>query len=310
MDELQPELLVACPPCTHHGGWDHINRLRRSPLETARPIRRSRKHVAFCARQIRKQVKSGDFVFERHGLQKHGKTLTWLLWKRSTVSEELTCVHNMQKATGIMCHSPSDRRYPAVWNKCPHILCRMQQSVCQSNVWPQPNTEADGLFWTRSSSWSSRSSWMPGRRTIPGVEVAEPPAEAASVPADASVSRSSELAIKKLHTNLGQPSMKDLVTILRHSNASAEAIRAEQQFECSICKNHARPASQLPARTSRIMRTIKRSAWMLSIILIGVQINEFLVSTLLTTPLLCKSWFQFLHVRTLNWSKRFLEIHG
>jgi hypothetical protein len=50
---------------------------------------------------------------------------------------------------------------------------------------------------------------MPGRRTIPGVEVAEPPAEAASVPADASVSRSSELAIKKLHTNLGHPSMKD-----------------------------------------------------------------------------------------------------
>ena len=30
LDQLKPDLLVACPPCTHRGGWEHLNRCYRS----------------------------------------------------------------------------------------------------------------------------------------------------------------------------------------------------------------------------------------------------------------------------------------
>ena len=52
--------------------------------------------------------------------------------------------------------------------------------------------------------------------------------------------------IKKLHVNLGHPSVHDLVRILRHSKASEAAIKAAQSFECTVCKNSKQPASALP----------------------------------------------------------------
>ena len=65
LDELKPSLLVACPPCTHRGGWEHLNRCFRSPVETARLLRRSRAQVRFCVRQMRKQkARGGEFMFE------------------------------------------------------------------------------------------------------------------------------------------------------------------------------------------------------------------------------------------------------
>eukprot|EP00435_Cladocopium_sp_Y103_P053201 s487_g17.t1 len=84
-------------------------------------------------------------------------------------------------------------------------------------------------------------------------EAAVPPSPEGSNPADASKSKNIESAIKKLHNNLGHPSTKDLVRILRHSNASAAAVKAAQEFSCDVCKNHSHPASALPAKTSRTM---------------------------------------------------------
>lgn len=60
LDELKPNLLVACPPCTRRGGWERLSRCFRSPVETARLLRRSRAQV-----QMRKQKARGsEFMFE------------------------------------------------------------------------------------------------------------------------------------------------------------------------------------------------------------------------------------------------------
>lgn len=65
LDQLRPNLLIACPPCTHRGGWEHLSRCYRSPVETARLLRRSRAQVRFCIRQLRKQkARGGEFMFE------------------------------------------------------------------------------------------------------------------------------------------------------------------------------------------------------------------------------------------------------
>ena len=58
-------------------------------------------------------------------------------------------------------------------------------------------------------------------------------------------------ALKRLHTNLGHPSNKDLVRILKHSKASETAIRLAQDFSCPVCQNHVQPSSALPAKSSR-----------------------------------------------------------
>ena len=65
LDRLKPRLLVCCPPCTHRGGWEHLNRKRRSMVETALLLKRSRKQVQFCERQMEKQLaRGGDILFE------------------------------------------------------------------------------------------------------------------------------------------------------------------------------------------------------------------------------------------------------
>ena len=61
-------------------------------------------------------------------------------------------------------------------------------------------------------------------------------------------------ALRRLHSNLGHPSNKDLVRVLRNSGASEEAIRQARELECSVCHNHKAPSSALPANTSRATR--------------------------------------------------------
>lgn len=60
-------------------------------------------------------------------------------------------------------------------------------------------------------------------------------------------------ALKRLRANLGHPSNKDLVRILKRINASETAIRMAQQFQCSVCENNKQPSSALPAKTSRVL---------------------------------------------------------
>ena len=60
-----PDLLLACPPCVHWGGWDYLNRCFRTPLERARLARVARQQVRFCIQEIHHQLKrGGHFLFE------------------------------------------------------------------------------------------------------------------------------------------------------------------------------------------------------------------------------------------------------
>ena len=58
--------------------------------------------------------------------------------------------------------------------------------------------------------------------------------------------------LSKLHRNLGHPPNCDLVRILKHGNASEQALRLAREFSCDFCKSQARPASPLPAQPHRV----------------------------------------------------------
>ena len=84
-------------------------------------------------------------------------------------------------------------------------------------------------------------------------EQSDPPSHAEAPRRDPEeVAREAQLdkALKKLHSNLGHPSNRELVRLLKHSHASPEAIARAQVFKCSVCANQQRPATPLPANTS------------------------------------------------------------
>jgi hypothetical protein len=59
-------------------------------------------------------------------------------------------------------------------------------------------------------------------------------------------------SLTKLHNNLGHPSSKDLMRILRNAGATEQAIKLARDFEkqCSICIQRQRPTPCLPASPS------------------------------------------------------------
>ena len=64
--------------------------------------------------------------------------------------------------------------------------------------------------------------------------------------------RQVDLALKRLHSNLGHPSARELTRVLKHSNASSLALQRVSHLACPVCANHQRFAAPLPANTSRV----------------------------------------------------------
>ena len=91
---------------------------------------------------------------------------------------------------------------------------------------------------------------LAARRAQPEADSADaPPSEEA--PRDAEKDRKIDLALKKLHSNLGHPSSRELIRVLRHSGASQLAVERAGLLQCSVCANHQRPTAPLPANTDR-----------------------------------------------------------
>ena len=58
--------------------------------------------------------------------------------------------------------------------------------------------------------------------------------------------------IAKLHKNLGHPPNADLIRVLKHGQASPEAIEIARTFECQFCRSQVKPGIALPAQTHRV----------------------------------------------------------
>ena len=64
--ENPPDLLVLCPPCTHEGGWFHLNSTRMDRLLYLKRKARSRSFVRFCCELFRQQVACGKRALFEH----------------------------------------------------------------------------------------------------------------------------------------------------------------------------------------------------------------------------------------------------
>ena len=69
--------------------------------------------------------------------------------------------------------------------------------------------------------------------------------------------RKVELAIKKLHVNLGHASRDDMMRILKHHQASAEVLELVKGFECSICQARVAPKAVKDSAPPRDMAPLR-----------------------------------------------------
>ena len=278
IDNAQPELLTACPPCTYWGGWDNLNRCFRTPLENARLVREARAQVRFCVEQMHAQLRrGGHFLFE-HPLGSR----VWKLPEMQSLIRKFgfhrvhMCAYGLKcprtqlperKSTGLVCSNPAIVKALRTCPGCP------KHQVLQGNLPSgQPRTSVAASYAPEfvRSVWKAIGPAPVQEFCKPGEPVdfealqceclAAPAAPAAAAASDADPEapvREEQApdprtmqALKKLHANLGHPSTKELVRVLRHSGASEEAVRLAGQLQCSVCANNQRPSPPPPANAS------------------------------------------------------------
>ena len=89
-------------------------------------------------------------------------------------------------------------------------------------------------------------------------------------------------ALKRLHSNLGHPSQKEL---FNYSGSLGIVVRPTVQYniasllQCSVCENQRQPAPSLPANASMVKEFNERFGLMLSIFQGGSRVRRFLVFT-------------------------------
>ena len=262
LDTAQPALLVCSPPCKYWGGWEHLNRCYRTAAERARLVRSCRRQVRYCVQQIHRQIKrGGDFLFEHPLRSQVWKTPEMQNLKRKygfhvvdMCAYGLKCpkTHKyMKKESGLICSNPAFAQHV---RRCPgsHEHVRIEGSighgVSRSAVAGRYAPGFVRAVW-ESIGLESRACNLVQSEPIEWDALqCECLAASEALPAQPQDTAAIDKALKKLHVNLGHPSAKELVRVLKHSRASQLAVDRVAHLECSVCSNHIRPAPPVPAK--------------------------------------------------------------
>ena len=285
LDSARPELLTASPPCTHWGGWDNYNRCFRTPLQQARLVRDAKRQVRFCVQQIHKQLqRNGHFWFEhplgsRVWSSPEMKPLVrkFGLHKIHMCAYGLKCSESklpIRKGTGILCSNPDVVKAVRTCPGCPKH--QVLEGSSRTREAAKYTPEFVRVFWKHVgpkghevlsidgealdfqalsceclAGEAHRANPVPAE-ALPE-EVPENPREPAAPdenPEESARIRMVDAALKKLHNNLGHPTARELIRILRHSKASEEAVSRVSHLRCPVCSNQQQPGAALPANAS------------------------------------------------------------
>ena len=274
IDELSPQLLVMCPPCTFWGGWDHLNRIYRSPIENARLNRSKRSQVSFCRHQAEKQLaRGGEILFEHpwgsevwDSPELKPLTQQFDVQRTDMCSFGLHCPDSqfpIQKATGIL---TSSKEIGKVLTRCPgcsehrQVAGKLSDGRLVSEFvaeYPPAFVKSvlDAIVHNPDdSNWDAYLIECPVECMVAGDAPPEIPSLEPELPAIPSASDETSQSVKRallrLHNNLGHPSTQDLIRILKHSGASSDAINQAKDLECTVCQNCRQPHAALPAKVS------------------------------------------------------------
>ena len=65
-------------------------------------------------------------------------------------------------------------------------------------------------------------------------------------------------ALRKLHTNLGHPGVKEMVRVLKHGRASELAIQEARRMHCDVCAEYVQPKLPRPAIPRQVLDVNER----------------------------------------------------
>eukprot|EP00435_Cladocopium_sp_Y103_P013790 s2127_g3.t1 len=280
LDQSRPDLLVACPPCKHWGGWFRLNQLQLTLLQKCRLQRVARKQADFVVRQVKKQFDRGGRVLIEHPWSSD-------LWKYPPMAKVLRRMHLCR--TDLCAYDLSDPDSGLPIRKPTGIAVSHQDMVQLAQVCPGHEVHKhvegkckDGESLSAKTSRYTESfcrTWMscldPQSQLChfacleeypchPQVNPQVTPTESANQTSCtvsevlvASREQPSEAQVKtelrKLHNNLGHPTNRELIRILKNAGGSQLALDLASDFKCDVCFHRQRPPPCLPASAHQIV---------------------------------------------------------
>ena len=265
-----PKLLVLCPPCTDKGGWFNLNRLHMDPMEYLRRKSRSRSFIKCYTKLFRIQCEAGGRAVFEHP----SGSRAWTYPEMQTLCRRYHLVkchmcryglripsskHLIKKSTKLLV-SHADMGQLA--RECPGV--QDAEHECHDTIaGTHPTIGSISTF----AGKYTREFVESVLQTVPSLGFQESLVvvhdQASSIQLeevlmnarDTRGKSDAELlpVLQKLHRNLGHPPNHDLVRLLKHGNASEQAIQLACTFTCDFCRSHARPSVALPAQLNKVV---------------------------------------------------------
>ena len=290
LEEASPELLVCCPECKHWGGWYRLNKHKLSLFEQLHNQRIAQRQADFCVAQIKRQLKRGGRVLVEHPWSSD-------LWKyppmRKLMQAGLLTVHRADmcayglvdpenhlpvlKPTGL---AVSHSDMASLVKECPghsehqSIVGHVRSGQCRSSIAAEYTKQFVRVWY---------SCIRPQEQLCAFVAVQDPSSDSLGsetqiqevLAAEVQDPQRVKVLLKKLHNNLGHPSTRTLVRILKHAGGSEQALKEAEQVEgqCDICQQRQRPTPALPTSPEKPIDFNHRVGWDVKN-LPGWQVNQ------------------------------------
>ena len=265
---VDPDLLTMCPPCGPLSRMQNLtpDHQRVDLMQHQKEVDQAKMMVIWCLRGAERQIQKGhDFLFE--------SSQTSGAWQLPEMKRFLS-KHNPYmidvSACAVGMRDPESKLlYGKKWRFITGsrmIALALEKLHCDGRHVHQPVEGSSGGMMR-----TIRTQVYPQKllKTILGAfAVSESVACDCLAISQATIQgtektlkgenrRKVELAIKKLHVNLGHASRDDMMRILKHHQASAEVLELVKGFECSVCQARVAPKAVKDSAPPRDMAPLR-----------------------------------------------------
>ncbi|CAK8994648.1 unnamed protein product, partial [Durusdinium trenchii] len=276
-----PELLVLCPPCTDESGWVHLNSTKGDRLEYLKRRAQSRSYIRWCCKLFRLQTRNGGRAMFEHptgsrlwtypemqSLCRVFETVKLHMCRyglRLPSSEHyirksarLLVSHSDMQSLGLLCTGDAKHScHDTVAGHAPGVAKVSEYAGQYPREFVQAVLNTLAKFREKHPEHGASNTCRAHPACL--VEVLEdavhPDAWTEILAAAQSQAKSDQEltpVLIRLHKNLGHPPNHDMVRILKHGDASEQALRLAKEFSCDFCKSQAPPTSPLPTQPNRV----------------------------------------------------------
>ncbi|CAK0791003.1 unnamed protein product [Prorocentrum cordatum] len=257
--EDQPEWVGMSPPCTLFSILQYMNKQRDTP-EYQRRLASARLLLRLCV-----QVAEYQLAHDRHFYIEQPQSA------QSWNEPAMIRLRRQDRAYEAVGHGCQYGYHDAISGKPYRKAFRfITSSPVLAQVEVEESLQARAVLWQGLVEVPTHESLMTEvfaaskRRKKADQDVEEPPESQAEA---RDRRRKLETAVRKIHVNLGHPAVGDLIRILKHGNATDEAIAIARDFKCDVCEQNRAPKLSRPATVPRDIQALSE---------VGFDVKELL----------------------------------